>query len=146
LARRYPLESLLVIFRLQAGLITREEALAARPAGGWEGWPDGGVDAAIEQRWGDDYVRGTNRARASGPLRVHSSGHMLPVLSMAYASTPDEAILQRVRHRVDGLEECRAAMAAGKGGGTYSHPGFLSAYGEWQFSALEEFAPYGEIW
>lgn len=28
----------------------------------------------------------------------------------------------------------------------YSHPGFLAAYGEWQFKALEEYAPYGEIW
>lgn len=145
-ARRYPLESLLVIFQLQAGLITREEALAARPAGGWEGWPDGGVDAALEQRWGEDYVRGANRAGASGLLRGHYTGHMLSMMAMAYASTHDEQILQRVRQLVDGLEECRAAMVEGKGGVTYSHPGFLSAYGEWQFSALEEFAPYGEIW
>src|SRR5699024_6645204 len=49
---------------------------------------------------------------------------------------------------VAGLEECRAALAAQthEGQPRYSHPGFLSAYGEWQFSALEEFAPYGEMW
>lgn len=146
LARRYPLESLLVIFRLQAGLLTRDEALAATTAGGWEGWPDGGVDAAIDQRWNDEYVRGTNRGGSSGLLRGHYGGHMLSMMAMAYASTHDEAILERVRQLVDGLEECRSAMAEGRGGVTYSHPGFLSAYGEWQFSALEEFAPYGEIW
>lgn len=27
----------------------------------------------------------------------------------------------------------------------YSHPGFLAAYGEWQFKALEEYAPMA-IW
>lgn len=146
LARRYPLESLLVIFRLQAGLLTKEEAQAIRPAGGWEGWPDGGVDAAISQRWNDTYVRGTNKAGSSGLLRGHYAGHMLSMLAFSYASTHDDAILGRVKELVDGLEECRAAMAEGRGGVTYSHPGFLSAYGEWQFSALEEYAPYGEIW
>lgn len=146
LAHRYPLDSLLVIFRLQAGLLTKEEAQAARPAGGWEGWPDGGVDAAIAQRWNDSYVRGTNKGGSSGLLRGHYTGHMLSMFAFSYASTHDATILARTKELVDGLEECRAAMAAGKGGVTYSHPGFLSAYGEWQFSALEEYAPYGEIW
>nr|WP_231980070.1 beta-L-arabinofuranosidase domain-containing protein [Tessaracoccus coleopterorum] len=115
-------------------------------AGGWEGWPDGGVDAAIAQRWNDSYVRGTNKAGASGLLRGHYTGHMLSMFALSYASTHDEAILARAKQLVDGLEECREAMADGVSGISYSHPGFLSAYGEWQFSALEEYAPYGEIW
>ncbi len=67
---------------------------------------------------------------------------------MAYAATGELALLDKVNAIVDGLEECRAALAAQEfqGAPRYSHPGFLSAYGEWQFSALEEFAPYGEIW
>ncbi|HMR49932.1 MAG TPA: glycoside hydrolase family 127 protein [Arachnia sp.] len=146
LARRYPLENLLVIFRLQAGLLTKTQAQATPPAGGWEGWPDRGIDAAIEQRWGPEYVRGTNKSGASGLLRGHYTGHMLSMLALAYASTGDEAIRTRAAYLVDELEKCRAAMADGGSGVAYSHPGFLSAYGEWQFSALEEFAPYGEIW
>lgn len=146
LVRNYPLDNLLVIFRVQAGLLSREEAAAVRPAGGWEGWPDGGIDAAIQQQWGPEYVRGTNKGGASGLLRGHYAGHMLSAFAQAYAATGDEAILARIVTLVDGLEECRAAMADGLNGHSYSHPGFLSAYGEWQFSALEEFAPYGEIW
>lgn len=146
LVRHYPLDSLLVTFRLQAGLLNAAEAGAVRVAGGWEGWPDGGIDAAVEQRWGPEYVRGTNKAGASGLLRGHYTGHMLSAFAQAYASTKDETIRDRAVQLVDGLEECREAMAAATNGHTYSHPGFLSAYGEWQFSALEEFAPYGEIW
>ncbi|WP_169581971.1 MULTISPECIES: beta-L-arabinofuranosidase domain-containing protein [Microbacterium] len=141
LYRAYSVDKILAVFRRNAGLSTN----GATPPGGWEEYgpnPDA-------QRWGPrEYVRGQNTAGAGGCLRGHYGGHFLSGISMAYASTGELALLNKVNAIVDGLEECRAALAAQQfeGAPRYSHPGFLSAYGEWQFSALEEFAPYGEIW
>lgn len=141
LYRAYSVDRLLAVFRRNAGL----DYKSASPPGGWEEFgpnPDG-------QRWGPaEYVRGQNTAGAGGLLRGHYAGHFLSGFSMAYASTGEEALLDKVNAMVDGLEECRAALAAQTydDASRYSHPGFLSAYGEWQFSALEEYAPYGEIW
>jgi DUF1680 family protein len=140
LARAYPVDRVLAVFRRNAGLDTR----GANPPGGWEEFgprPD-------VQRWGPrEYSRGQNSG-AGGLLRGHYGGHFLTKLSLAYASTGETALKEKVDEFVAGLEECRAALAAQtfEGAPRYSHPGFLSAYGEWQFSALEEFAPYGEIW
>jgi len=65
------------------------------------------------------------------------------MLAMAAAGEDDDALKSKVDDFVAGLGEVQAALAAT---GRYSHPGFLAAYGEWQFSRLEDFAPYGEIW
>src|SRR5690606_7104709 len=46
---------------------------------------------------------------------------------------------------VTGVQTCALPISLARTG-RYSHPGFLAAYGEWQFSRLEDFAPYGEIW
>lgn len=141
LYRAYSVDKVLAVFRRNAGLPTN----GATPPGGWEEF---GPNPDL-QRWGPrEYVRGQNAAGAGGCLRGHYGGHFLSGISMAYASTGEVALLNKVNAIVDGLEECRAALAAQEyqGAPRYSHPGFLSAYGEWQFSALEEFAPYGEIW
>ncbi|MCS5723651.1 glycoside hydrolase family 127 protein [Herbiconiux sp. CPCC 203407] len=141
LNRAYSVDALLAVYRRNAGIDTK----GARPPGGWEEYgpnPDA-------QRWGPaEYTRGQNTAGAGGLLRGHYGGHFLSGLSMAYASTGEAALADKVNAFVAGLEECRAALAAQTHNGAprYSHPGFLSAYGEWQFSALEAFAPYGEIW
>jgi uncharacterized protein len=136
LALAYPVDRVLVVFRRNAGL----DVKGATAPGGWEELGP----APDEQRWGpDEYVRGQNTRGAGGLLRGHYGGHFLSMLAMAYATTGDDAILAKVDAFVDGLEECRAALAAT---GRYSHPGYLAAYGEWQFSALEAYAPYGEIW
>ena len=140
LARAYPVDRLLAVFRRNAGLDTR----GAAPPGGWEEY---GPNPDL-QRWGPrEYRRGQNSG-AGGLLRGHYGGHFLTKLSLAYASTGEAELKAKVDEFVAGLEECRAALAAQtfEGQPRYSHPGFLSAYGEWQFSALEEFAPYGEIW
>lgn len=141
LARAYSVDRILAVFRRNAGLDTG----TATPPGGWEEYGP----APDEQRWGPaEYTRGQNKRGAGGLLRGHYGGHFLTKLAMAYATTGEEALKDKVDALVAGLEECRAALAAQtfEGKPRYSHPGFLSAYGEWQFSALEEFAPYGEIW
>ncbi|WP_137845847.1 beta-L-arabinofuranosidase domain-containing protein [Microbacterium sp. 2FI] len=141
LYRAYSVDKILAVFRRNAGLDTR----GATPPGGWEEYgpnPDA-------QRWGPrEYTRGQNTAGAGGCLRGHYGGHFLSGISMAYAATGELALLNKVNAIVAGLAECRTALAAQQyqDAPRYSHPGFLSAYGEWQFSALEEFAPYGEIW
>jgi DUF1680 family protein len=139
--RAYSVDKILAVFRRNAGLPTGD----ATPPGGWEEYgpnPDA-------QRWGPrEYVRGQNTAGAGGLLRGHYAGHFLSGISMAYATTGEVALLNKVDDLVDGLAEVREALAAQthQDAPRYSHPGFLSAYGEWQFSALEEYAPYGEIW
>ena len=141
LARAYSVDRILAVFRRNAGLDTK----GATPPGGWEEYGP----APDTQKWGAaEYVRGQNKAGAGGLLRGHYAGHFLSMISMAYASTGEAALKSRVDELVVGLKECRDALAAQtyQGKPRYSHPGFLSAYGEWQFSALEEYAPYGEIW
>lgn len=141
LYRAYSVDKILAVFRRNAGLSTS----GATPPGGWEEYGPN----PEPQRWGpQEYTRGQNTAGAGGLLRGHYAGHFLSGLSMAYASTGEVALLEKVNALVDGLEECRAVLAAQEyeGAPRYSHPGFLSAYGEWQFSALEAYAPYGEIW
>lgn len=134
LARAYPVDRLLAVFRANAGLDTR----GALPPGGWEdfGHPD-------EQAWGPDEYPGREAAPTANLLRGHYAGHFLSMLAMAYAGTGDAGLRAKVDEMVEGLREVQEALAAS---GRYSHPGFLAAYGEWQFSRLEGLAPYGEIW
>ncbi|PUB25917.1 hypothetical protein C8K30_1064 [Promicromonospora sp. AC04] len=134
LARVYPVDRVLAVFRANAGLDTR----GALPPGGWEdfGHPD-------EDAWGPDDYPGREAAPTANLLRGHYAGHFLSMLAMAYAGTGDAALRAKVDDMVEGLREVQEALAAS---GRYSHPGFLAAYGEWQFSRLEGLAPYGEIW
>ncbi|MEV0951319.1 beta-L-arabinofuranosidase domain-containing protein [Promicromonospora sp. NPDC050249] len=138
LAHTYPVDRLLAVFRANAGLDTR----GALPPGGWEdfGHPD-------EQAWGPDEYPGREAAPTANLLRGHYAGHFLSMLALAHAGTGDGALRAELKAKVDemveGLREVREALAAS---GRYSHPGFLAAYGEWQFSRLEGLAPYGEIW
>lgn len=141
LARAYPVDRILAVFRRNAGL----DVNGAEPPGGWEEYGP----APDEQRWGPaEYSPEKNTRGAGGLLRGHYGGHFLSKFAMAYATSGEEDLKDKVDAIVDGLEECRVALAEQtyEGEPRYSHPGFLSAYGEWQFSALEEYAPYGEIW
>ncbi|MFI2363922.1 beta-L-arabinofuranosidase domain-containing protein [Promicromonospora sp. NPDC019610] len=138
LARVYPVDRLLAVFRANAGLDTR----GARPPGGWEdfGHPD-------EDAWGPDDYPGREAAPTANLLRGHYAGHFLSMLALAAGGADDAAVRAELRAKVDalveGLREVQETLAAT---GRYSHPGFLAAYGEWQFSRLEGLAPYGEIW
>lgn len=134
LAKVYPVDRLLAVFRSNAGLDT----LGAAAPGNWEdfGHPN-------EQPWGEEDYPGRENAQTANLLRGHYAGHFLSMLSLAYAGERDEALRAKVDEFVAGLGEVQRALAAT---GRYSHPGFLAAYGEWQFSRLENFAPYGEIW
>lgn len=136
---------MLTCFRANAGLDTK----GAEPAGGWENFPNNSLDKAQEQSWGPyEYERGQNKNGADGLLRGHYAGHAMTMLAQAYAESHEQVILDKINELIAGLKECRDALAAMtyNGQSRYSHPGFLAAYGEWQFKALEEYAPYGEIW
>lgn len=134
LARNYPVDRLLAVFRANAQLDTR----GARPPGNWEdhGHPK-------EDAWSEHDYPGREEAQTANLLRGHYAGHFLSMLSLAHAATGEEALKDKVTDFVAGLGQVQDALAAT---GRYSHPGFLAAYGEWQFSRLEGFAPYGEIW
>ncbi|MGX1702721.1 beta-L-arabinofuranosidase domain-containing protein [Microbacterium sp. NPDC055357] len=134
LARTYPIDRLLAVFRANAGLDTR----GASAPGAWEdfGHPD-------EQPWSEHDYPGREGAPTANLLRGHYAGHFLSMLSFAAAGEGDQALRAKVDEMVAGLAEVQQALAAT---GRFSHPGFLAAYGEWQFSRLEHFAPYGEIW
>lgn len=138
LAHVYPVNRVLAVFRANAGLDTR----GALPPGGWEdfGHPE-------EDAWGPDDYPGRAAAPTANLLRGHYAGHFLSMLALAHAGAGDAALkgtlLAKVDDLVEGLREVQGVLAAS---GRYSHPGFLAAYGEWQFSRLEGLAPYGEIW
>ncbi|MFI6426471.1 beta-L-arabinofuranosidase domain-containing protein [Promicromonospora sp. NPDC050880] len=138
LARVYPVDRLLAVFRANAGLDTR----GALPPGGWEDFGH-----ADEEAWGPDDYPGREAAPTANLLRGHYAGHFLSMLAMAAGGADDDVVRAELRAKVDemveGLREVQEALAAT---GRYSHPGFLAAYGEWQFSRLEHLAPYGEIW
>lgn len=134
LASEYPVDRVLAVFRAAAGLDTR----GAAPPGNWEdhGHPE-------EEPWGEHDYPGREHALTANLLRGHYAGHFLSMLAKAHAATGEESIRERAHTMVEGLAEVQSALAAS---GRYSHPGFLAAYGEWQFSRLEDLAPYGEIW
>ncbi|WP_198320545.1 beta-L-arabinofuranosidase domain-containing protein [Actinosynnema pretiosum] len=134
LARVFPVDRVLAVFRANAGLDTR----GALPPGNWEdfGHPD-------EQPWSAEEYPGAGVAPTASLLRGHYAGHFLSMVALAHASTGEESLRAKAWEIVAGLAEVRDALAAT---GRYSHPGFLAAYGEWQFSRLEDLAPYGEIW
>lgn len=134
LARAYPVDRILAVFRRTAGLDTK----GANAPGGWEGFGHANEDA-----WGPDDYPGRANTQTANLLRGHYAGHFLSMVALAYGSTGEAVFKDKVDAIVTGLGEVQAALAAT---GRYSHPGFLAAYGEWQFSQLEKYAPYGEIW
>ncbi|WP_105565659.1 beta-L-arabinofuranosidase domain-containing protein [Microbacterium halophytorum] len=134
LARAYPADRILAVFRRNAGLDTH----GAEPPGGWENFGH-----PAEEPWGEHDYPGAEAAQTANLLRGHYAGHFLSMLSIAAAGERDPELVVKVDQIVDGLGEVQDALAAT---GRFSHPGFLAAYGEWQFSRLEGFAPYGEIW
>lgn len=134
LARVYPVDRLLAVFRRNAGLDTR----GADAPGNWEGFGH-----PNEAAWSEHDYPGREHAQTANLLRGHYAGHFLSMLAFSAAGEHDPALRAKVDEFVAGLGEVQAALAAT---GRFSHPGFLAAYGEWQFSRLEDFAPYGEIW
>lgn len=134
LARVYPVDRLLAVFRANAGIDTH----GAEPPGAWEGFGH-----PAEEAWGEADYPGREAAQTANLLRGHYAGHFLSMLALAAANEQDPALRGKVDDMVAGLAEVQAALAAT---GRFSHPGFLAAYGEWQFARLEHFAPYGEIW
>ncbi|MFC1731480.1 glycoside hydrolase family 127 protein [candidate division KSB1 bacterium] len=76
-----------------------------------------------------------------GKLRGHSMGHFLVALAQAYASTGDEQYKTKAEHIIAELGKCQA-LAEEQG----YRPGYLSAYGEYQFEELEQLQTYPNIW
>ena len=76
-----------------------------------------------------------------GKLRGHSMGHFLVALSQTYASTGDEQYKTKADYIITELGKCQA-LAEERG----YNPGYLSAYGEYQFDELEQLQRYPNIW
>lgn len=99
-----------------------------------------------------------------GLLRGHSTGHYLSALALAYASTGDREIKEKMDYMVSVLKDlqslskgrpqdfktaCTPTSAAqslwSKDPSTWGE-GFLSAYSPDQFALLEQLTPYATIW
>ena len=87
LARNYPVDRLLAVFRANAQLDTR----GARPPGNWEdhGHPK-------EDAWSEHDYPGREEAQTANLLRGHYAGHFLSMLSLAHAATGEEALKDKV--------------------------------------------------
>jgi uncharacterized protein len=79
--------------------------------------------------------------KPDGKLRGHSMGHFLVGLAQAYASTGDQEFKNKANYIIDELGKCQD-LAENQG---YS-PGYLGAYGEYQFEELEQLQTYPNIW
>jgi DUF1680 family protein len=132
--REFPVDRVLAVYRRNAGI----ETGGADAPGGWEGFGH-----AEEEPWGPDDYPGRANVQTANLLRGHWGGHFLSTTALAWASTGEQVFKDKADRIVAGLGEVQAALAAT---GRFTHPGFLAAYGEWQFSQLEKYAPYGEIW
>lgn len=96
----------------------------------------------------------------SGLLRGHSTGHYMSALALAYASTGDEEINDKLKEMVHELRElqkisqgdAKAFVSAGVDQSGWSKDptkwgeGFISAYSPDQFALLEKYTPYAQIW
>lgn len=96
----------------------------------------------------------------TGLLRGHSTGHYMSALALAYASTGDEELKEKMDYMVSemsklqSLSEGNAADFQTKGTAQSSwstNPkewgdGFISAYSPDQFALLEKYTPYATIW
>ncbi|UNX55516.1 glycoside hydrolase family 127 protein [Georgenia sp. TF02-10] len=74
-------------------------------------------------------------------LRGHTTGHYLSALALAWRSTGDPELADKVTALVRGLAECQDALGCSGHG-----EGFLSSYSEEQFDLLEELTTYPTIW
>ncbi|MDU0201060.1 beta-L-arabinofuranosidase domain-containing protein [Paenibacillus sp. MAH-36] len=121
----YNLDKLLYAFRAAAGLDTK----GATAMGGWDS--------------------------AAGKLRGHSTGHFLSAFAQAYASSGEAKWKTKIDYMIDELAKVQDALATqpnsmeksnlGKSNPALvgnNSPGYLSAYGEWQFILLENGAMY----
>lgn len=121
----YSLDKLLYAFRAAAGLDTK----GATAMGGWDS--------------------------AAGKLRGHSTGHFLTAFAQAYASSGEEKWRTKIDYLIDELAKVQDSLASqpngmektnlGKNDPSFignNSPGYLSAYGEWQFILLENGAGY----
>ncbi len=112
-----------------------QDTLGAQPLGGWDA--------------------------PTGLLRGHSTGHYLSALALAYASTKDQEIKDKLDYMVHELRELQKLSkgdpAAFETKGTDQEKdwskdpntwgeGFLSAYSPDQFALLEVYTPYATIW
>ncbi len=79
--------------------------------------------------------------KPDGKLRGHSMGHFLVALAQAYAGTKDGQFKTKAEYIITELGKCQD-QAVRRG---YS-PGYLSAYGEYQFEELEQLQTYPNIW
>lgn len=121
----YNLDKLLFAFRSAAGLDTK----GATAMGGWDS--------------------------AAGKLRGHSTGHFMSAFAQAYASSGEAKWKTKIDYMIDELAKVQDALATQPNGMEKSNlgksnpslvgnnsPGYLSAYGEWQFILLENGAVY----
>jgi len=79
--------------------------------------------------------------KPDGKLRGHTMGHFLVALSQAHASTGDSVYKTKAAYIIEELGKCQD-LAVSRG----YNPGYLSAYGEWQFEELEQLQTYPNIW
>lgn len=100
----------------------------------------------------------------TGLLRGHSTGHYLSALSLAYSSSKNVDIKEKLDYMVDVLYElqqlskgnpedfvttCTPTSATQQNWSTTPNTwgiGFISAYSPDQFALLEQFTPYATIW
>ncbi|MTI95255.1 MAG: hypothetical protein FH749_07180 [Firmicutes bacterium] len=75
-----------------------------------------------------------------GNLRGHTTGHYLSALALAWATSGNIRIKDKLDYMLSELKTCQAAMTD-----KYAS-GFLSAYSEEQFDKLEEYTTYPTIW
>lgn len=75
-------------------------------------------------------------------LKGHTTGHYLSALSLAYAATHDEHLIEKLNYMVEELEKCQDTMSSMPG----CRKGFLSGYSEEQFDLLEVYTTYPKIW
>lgn len=127
-------DRMLYNFRVNFGIDTKN----SKPLGGWE--------------------------EPSGLLRGHSTGHYLSALALAYSSTGDMELKEKIDYMVNVLYELQQLSKGNpKDFKTQCTPdnvsqslwskdpsewgeGFLSAYSPDQFALLEQYTPYKTIW
>lgn len=127
-------DRMLYNFRMTFGVNTKD----AKPLGGWD--------------------------EPTGLLRGHSTGHYLSALSLAYSSSKNTEIKEKLDYIVDVLYElqqlskgrpedfttaCTPTSATQQNWSTNPNTwgvGYISAYSPDQFALLEQFTPYATIW
>lgn len=112
----------------------------------------------------DEKIKGTEPLEGwetpTGLLRGHSTGHYISALSLAYASTKDEEIndkLKEIIHEIRNLQKMskgdpQAFQSMGVDQTLWSKDpetwgeGYIGAFPPDQFALLEQYTPYSQIW